>query len=392
MKNVFFSLLTFASAALSADLCDPCNPCDPCPEFTPPPSPTVCAYNAPYGVDLLCQWDIFLKGSFIWLEAKEENLSLGTIYTTQTTGGSPPDGSPPPLGVSRAISEFGFEYKPGFKVGLGINFDCDNWELYAEYTYLHPSVSTSISPFTAYVDANDVLTVSQIIPAGFGYSQNDNFYNGATGNWDLKLDLADLELARQYYVGRCLTFRSFGALRAAWIRQDYTAEYQGYNQTNDLAQSVTYKQTANTKSWAIGPRVGVDAKWLFCGGFRFFGNTSGSLLFTKYTKVSENSARLVTTIATGAQVIIPQDTARFTSDPCYVRPQAEMTIGAGWGDYFFCNKWYFDLEVGYTFNVFWNQNMFLETLVTNTSAQLPTKVKGGDLSLHGLVVTARLDF
>lgn len=78
-------------------------------------------------------------------------------------------------------------------------------------------------------------------------------------------------------------------------------------------------------------------------------------------------------------------------------------MGLGWGDYFFCKKWFFDFQIGYTFNVFWNQNMFIDNPKIPFSPgpplsafaiffSQPATTKGGDLTLSGLVLKAKVEF
>lgn len=402
MRRTFLTLMgaLLLSSAFADNSCDPCNkpcePCEPCPAFCPPPPPCVCAYNAPYGIDVRCGWDLFVTGSFLYWKAAEENLEYGDLSTNTN-----PSGTGNNFEFNDQAQEMGFEYKPGFKVGLGLDFDYDNWELYAEYTYLHSTISNSTT-----VNPEDLSTTTIHPSWVFNLGSVVNLFNSdfteASAKWNVKLDIGDLELARQYYVGRHLTFRTFASLRAAWIRQTYTATYDNENNPTNLQISI--ESTSKTRSWGIGPRMGVDTKWLFCEGFRLFADASASILFTKYTTDSIDQLATQATAAGAPNFGVPFDVTSTYSDNkhlCFLRPQAEMTIGAGWGDYFFCNKWFFDVEVGYTFNVFWNQNMFHRNITSNGPQPHVGDGIGrafiyfdreGDLYFHGLTVTARLEF
>lgn len=381
MKKFSLLILTTLTTHLFSSSCDPC---DPCPDFCPPPSPSVCAYNAPYGIDLLCEWDLFFTGSFLWLQATEENLNLGTIITEQ--GGVPFVG---PAFINRNIVEFDFSFKPGFKVGVGLNFDVDNWQLYAEYTYLHQTINTSITPRTAQTVSGGVTTRQQIAPNWYPEQPSNFVFLEGSGEWELKLDLTQMQLAREYYVGKCLTFRNYVAVEGAWIRQQLDISFQGIENVDLPENSVLTSSTLKTKSWGVGPKVGLDMKWLFCTGFRFFANTSGALLFTKYTTISERGNLIVDSETIPLNVT---DQSAFTRSPCFVRPIADITLGFGWGDYFFCNKWFFDLELGYTTSVFWSQNMFVVNQFNLNLQHAPSEIIGGDLSLSGLILKARVDF
>ena len=67
---------------------------------------------------------------------------------------------------------------------------------------------------------------------------------------------------------------------------------------------------------------------------------------------------------------------------------ADMSIGLGWGSYFACQDYHFDLLAPYDFNVMWGQNM-MRQLVSSYSYTVGAP---GDLQIQGLTVTARFDF
>lgn len=382
-KLIALLLTTISSNAFAVN----CNPCDPCPDICPSPPRSVSAYNAPYSIDLQCQWDLFLSGSFLWLEAKEENLNLGTIITQQ--GGA---AFTVPAGIDRRVVEFEFEYKPGFQVGVGLNFDLDNWQLYAEYTYLHQNINTSIDPLTSQTIKGGVTTRQQIAPDWFPLQPSLYAFSEGSGTWELDLDLAELQLARDYYVGQYLTFRSYGAIEALWIRQRLDVNFSGPQNAASPKNTITTTSTLKTKSWGVGPKIGVDLKWLSCTSFRLFANTSGSLIFTKYTTISQSGSTVLTHASNPSESFTFSDQTGFRNSPCFIRPIAEITLGFGWGSYICTDKWYFDLEAGYTTLVFWNQNMFVVNTFDTTFQHYPSEVRGGDLSLNGLVLKARIDF
>lgn len=414
MRKTLLAILTMASIQLFADRCDPC------PQFCPPCPPQDCAYNAPYSIDLPCQWDLFVTGSFIWWEAKEENLSLGAIYELNNgVEYSPPidPGEIPRLfpAFSKKLKDFEFQYCPGFQVGLGYNVGCDNWQIYGEYTYLRSNSSSTIGPVDPVV-VPDTLRLSggtpQVEPYWNSYPYIPSVlgvvvYTDGYGKWNLDLDIVDLQLSREYFIGQCLTFRSFASIRAAWIDQKFNAVYNGFQPVEGASDDnfqYVYNKKATTKSWGVGPRVGLDTDWFICNGFRIFANSGASLLYTKYSDIKE-AANFTLTNPDLELTIIPIDNSSFDNQPCYIRPQADITLGVGWGTDF-CNSWYFDLEIGYTFNIFWSQNMFIQpkefvfvpldpdslNIPFYTVSRNGNELKGGDLTLQGLVVKARLDF
>lgn len=382
-----------------------CTPC-PCAEYKECKMPTECAFLYSYKPELSCDCGWFGTLSFTYWKAGEDNLQLGTrtTITGKTDAGTSDN-------FDFKQIEMDFEYKPGFKIGLGTYLGCNDWELYAEYTYFRGTSSVSQSTLPANDDTSTPTTNYTILPNWWiipltNVGQlSDDLKNGR-GSWHLSMDLLDMEVAKTFYLHQCLTSRLSGGLRAAWIRQEYDASYSntstenngGNNDDNNVA--FNYSQTNNTKNWGVGPRLGLDLNWKFWSCFRAFIDSSASILFTKYTTDSISASYELTS---STMSNAPQSTtASFCNidDPFYVLPQTEMTIGLGWGTPFCCDRYFFDLEVGYTFNVFWSQNQFHSfggNHYTNRGGGAPDSLSAfqtrcGNLYLHGLTITARLDF
>lgn len=271
LNNFVTTLLLLSSTTVFAGTCK--KACLSSSEYSPCPPPSICAFNAPYRIESSCSWDLKTSATFLWLEAAEENLSLGTLMTVKAVDLIALETNYPFLG--REIHQFDFEYHPGFQLGLGFNFNCDNWEIFGEYTYFHSKTKSSI---------NTPVEFSFVIPTWY-FHVGDILLDSSSGTWKLDLDLGDLELARQYYVGRCLTFRPFGGLRGAFIRQQMEVTYEGL--LSDSSAPLDYNNVSKVKSWGIGPRIGLDTNWMLYSNFRLFINSSASLLYTKYTHISE---------------------------------------------------------------------------------------------------------
>jgi len=207
--------------------------------------------------------------------------------------------------------------------------------------------------------------------------------NTFSGSWDLDVDLLDIDLSRKYFVGECLTVRTMAGLRAAWIRQKYT--YLGERTNSTFTTSANHE----TKSWGVGPTVGVNTDWMFCGDFRFFFNALAGVIYTDYSTLKAD-------FSIGGEGLggFERSVYNQSSNPCYLRPQAELSIGLGWGSHFCDKTTYFDLEIGYSANIYWNQNMFVYfTSEVPGGFPIPsTTDRYGDLSLHGLTISARLKF
>lgn len=318
------------------------------------PGQMTCAYNSSARIDVKGSWDIFAYGSFIWWNPVQEDMELAISDETDTTN--------LPI-VNGKVINMDFKYKPGFKVGLGMNLDQDNWDGVVEYTWLHFTQRQSSGR-----PAEGILHPTLPHPENLAEATN------TSGRWRTSLDFVNAELARSYYVGTHLTFRTHFGARLSLIDQRFTARYT----SRATEQQIRSRNTSN--SWGLGPRAGLDSNWLLGLGFRVIGNVSADVLYTRYNiTTKEDDATDPTTLAVNVK-----DTIR------YLRPHTEFQMGLGWGTYFDNNSWHIDFAASYDFHVFWNQNMFRK-FYSSTSEGL-SSYSYGDLYLHGLTATVRFDF
>lgn len=369
------SLLVATSGFGQNDRCCPRpKPCCPEPK---PCCPTVCpiqlipAYNHPARIDVRCPWDVDVFASFIYWQAIEENLELGIVNTTPLASffaGA--------AGLQGSVVEMDFKYKPGFKVGAGFGFDYDDWDVQAQYTWFRSHTHTSTE---ATVGGANILEMW-----GHPVEVLGNGYNFASGHWKLRMDLVDLNLGRWYYVGKMLTFRPYFGGRAAWIRQSYAANF--VNEGLGGVGGFTTNQSINQKStsWAVGTEAGLDTNWIMGQGFRLYGNGMMDILFTRYNKASFAEAISGVGFAVGYSDNISERKVNT------LRTHLDLELGLGWGTYIDCNNWYLDFSAGYGFQVFFDQNMFrhFEDDFSFGASRNPN----GNLYIHGLTATVRLDF
>lgn len=322
------------------------------------------AYSAPARINVRGSWDVYAFGSFTYWQPRQENMELAFVNNTAATE------------IDGNFVNMDFKYKPGFKVGLGLDFNHDNWDAAAIYTWFRGSFTQSSS-----VDGFN----SEIYPL-FGHMEagDNTAYNTAAERWKLHIDLLDVELGRSYYSGMSLTVRPFFGARGAWIRQNLSAVYAALAPA--FLNDTTFDVSQKTHSWAVGPRAGLYTNWIVGQGFRLYGNGAGDILYTRYTKLNEHD----TVVQNG---VLVDDVRARQQDLDYLRTHMELELGIGWGSYFDNNNWHIDLAAGYTFQVFFNQNMFRAySEATFASAGAYSRNPNGDLFIHGLTASARFDF
>jgi len=364
-------------------VCPP-KPC--CPER--PEMKLNCAYNAParVEVDSCSCWDFYFGASFIYWEAMQDNMefaavtSTGGLYNFYDTAANSV--------TSSEIIGHDFSYKPGFKVLAGMNFDRDHWDGYFEYTWFKSTTTTSVE-----VGADPATFYNGVVPtrgnayllANLNASANSSAatFNSAGQEWTLKFQSLDAALARTYYVGTQLTFRTIMGARFAWFSQKLGDTFSADGTLNQTGVAATYNEKQNFSSWGAGLVAGLNTKWMLGEGFSMIGNGSFDLL---YTRVQTTNAKFkyATTGSAGPAVY------KFPDDrPDFVMPHASLEFGFAWGSYFDCYNWHVDFAATYGFQVFWDANLFRDS----NGSQVAFSQRGdGNLYLHGLNISARLDF
>jgi len=361
MNKYIFSLIALfaTSTPAFAENVSCCNtPCcekpDPCDCFECEPSP-VCqpprdeAYNAPFRIGVC--WDLSLAFSFIYWDNIEDGLALGddvsAVSNTDTI-------------LNSSCVPFDYCFKPGFKIGFGINFDWDNWDFYAEYTWMHNDTNTSKSTTLGLESAWFLPVVNEAIDTLDVSSVNSE--------WELDFDMLDFQLGRVSYNGCRLLLRPHFGGRAVWTRQRYT-------QTLQLPGDNTATSQNDFDSWLFGFRGGLDTRWNLCYAFYIYGNVAWSLLFTDFDSINISQSETATNLST---TYTCDEIQRLTTN-------MDLSIGMGWGDFCdSCDRWFLTLKLGYDFLVFMDQNVLREKYGTNNSSS--------NLYFHGLNFSAKVDF
>lgn len=362
----------------------PCPTPKPCPPKPCKPCPPVCfergypdnncclptAYNEPANYELSpCPWNVWVDASFTYWMAYQEGMDLAHAQVTSTAVNT----------VNVPNSSFVFQdtkYKPGFKVGLGVDLGMDHWQGYAEYTWFRSTTSTSSGAAPAAIaNTNNPVWVM----SDWNMGQTGNNTSLFSSKWRVNMDLLDVALTRPYYQGNHLIVSPFGGLRATWIRQNLRQESTRTG-SNAPTLPVTFHHKSN--GWSLGPRAGFGGEWHLGWGFRFEGDVAGCIAFTQYTKVSGRADAIDSRVS-------PVPFLAEYSNYNTVRFNNDMNVAIGWGDYFDCRNYHLDILLSYDFQIFWNQNM-MRQLVDDTVAL--TGHAPGNLYLQGLTVRAQFDF
>lgn len=398
--------------------------------------------------------DLFIQGEFLWWRARQDDnhYAASCGFCPAVTDCYVGEINPILNTYGMSIRSPDYEMDAGFAVGIGYNMAYDGWDVFLNWTRFHTSASDDTGcclPCCPPVEccptncgvcdlccggcAIEVCTIDpccdnpcdvpcctqDMIIRGFPCRDTfDQYLQVCEGcvNWDLDLDLLDLELGREFYVSRKLTLRPHFGLRQAWIDQSQcityssclnypmAACYEDVSYVGNMFETVSQRNRFR----ALGPRGGLDSRWMIGEGVSILGEVALSILYGHYTVKSNCCTCLTGEIVDDSGYAIPGcDTRPINLKDSFFTSKAvtDLALGLEWAGTFAEDRWGLALALLWDHHMFFNQNQMIgleESFVSDFGSALPQGLgltnatissrRSGDLSTQGLTVRARLDF
>lgn len=376
---IFFNILIFSSAFANENE-NKSNCCDFCQSTLCPPKE--CAYNAPVLLTPSSCWNAYITGSFIYWKAAADYLDYAYLDNTSS---SDPNSYLNIIFLGKDI-EPDFEYKPGFKVGLGYKINRDNWDVFGQYTRFHQKTDSSVSSGNnQHIHAIWLNFVNFLV-----LGEDLGAFRKADSSWKTNFDIIDAEIGRSFFCGKYLTLRPSLGLRNLWLHQSFNLIYTSLN------NSVIVTSFNKANSWGIGPRFALKNDWNIGCNFKIIGDFALAILHVNdRILISQHNPMFPI-----AEPHSPTDTI-FSNEnklSC-VKPIMDLSLGLGWGKAFFCNKSFLDLRLSYDYSVYFTQDTIKigsTQIVPVGSGQEAIVGQGngnqGNLTIEGFTFTARWDF
>ncbi|MBS0604475.1 MAG: hypothetical protein JSS60_05490 [Verrucomicrobia bacterium] len=332
--------------------------------ITPPQAPKV-----PHGVNG------FVTADFIYWRTTVDNYQ----YAASGVAIVGDDGvTPVPPHKRGETPSPGFDFQPGFKVGAGLKFAHDGWDLYANYTWLNPET---------FKDSLSSSSGDIVGPA-------DPYYGSPTlskvkDRFQQTFNVLDLELGRQFFLSKYLTLRPYFGLKSAWINQTQKNFLTVFNNdTNGLGvnsfsvpngETITNLiQKQKLESWGIGIRAGIAPVWYFIKNFGLYGNLAVSGMWTTFQNHSKTSFKgTITDPTTGAVSSVSGVTANIGRSFHTVTPVIELGLGLTYMAFFHQDAYALTVSAG------WEEQMWI-----GFNGGFP----GGSMSQQGFTFKAGFEF
>lgn len=363
LPSILFTLTSALNAGNQNDCqpdpcCTPCPPRDPCAkcaQLWPSCGPDwIITPNA--GPCVTCGADVFVTAEFLYWTVRQNNtefaLTSPSVQTSET------------LATARGkFFNADGKMEPGFKVGLGMMFDCDGWDLYANYTWLRTKRTRHAAPSTD-------LLLSGTLSA----SINEDGLTLLTSKWEHDFNVIDLELGRNFFISQCLHLRPHFGLKGHWQEQEWTVNGTGINEDGNAFATL---DKLCQDYWGVGIRAGLDSAWHFTNCFSLVGEVAASVQWQRFESTASGVSDISSSPETFEVIINAKDNFHMLNGIL------EMYLGLRWEDWFCCDEYHYSIEAAWEMQWWAAQNQLVRS-------RFP--VGGGDLGLQGLTVKVRFDF
>jgi hypothetical protein len=324
-------------------------------EITPQGDPTV----------MRCA-DPFITADFIWWRAQEDNLDYAFNGTVDPTSPSNADHG--------KIHHPHFQYEPGFKVGAGLKFKHDGWDLFAQYTWFNVEESESKNSVRTDADGDSNVQTNIAIPELQGFSTY--YVEEAKAKWSLNFNVLDLELGRNFWVSKNLTLRPFIGMKFDWMTQDFDVTYDDLSDADGaLIEGDDYKLDFDQKQWAVGLRAGLNSAYYMWTEWCIFGELAASGMLNDFDSSRKDKFSSVESDLNYVQNHVARDSHSVSA-------VLEWSLGLRYEHMFHNDDFLFSLQAGWEQQIWFNQNQFV--FFQNSGP--------ADLSLQGLTIKAAMYF
>ena len=317
----------------------------------PAPAPTIMSQDSYNAVRPVVKngWNVWAVGEALCWQAVEDNL----VYAYET--------STPTLNSSNEtdLQTLDFNWDWGFRVGLGYNMPRDGWDIGINWTNItnHAKGSSDFDDGRG----SQVWTIADEVLLGTATE--------ASSKWKVKLNQIDLELGREFRMGRYLTFRPKAGLRNTWISQKFDINF--------ATTAASQEARLQNRFWGFGFATGVDTSWELGQGISLYGDAGMSILFGCF-KIHQSAEQDASTIW--------EQHKSFRS----TKPILDLGMGFKWRYGFMQDRIMLTLKGGYEYHLYFNQNQFL--LSSGGSPIELFNPANGDLGYQGATMSAQLDF
>jgi len=324
------------------------QPVQPTTQVTPQANPMVTHWADP-----------FITADFIWWKAQEDGLDFSYDGVAATNSVNASKGH---------VHHPKTKYEPGFKVGFGLKFKHDGWDLYGNYTWFRTSFDET-KKSTSTPSGSIVNSGYYVMDAGTPVSITPSQTNG---KWSLDFNVLDVEMGRNFWISQWLTLRPHFGMKFSWNEQKFIVNYLDIQDDDFSGEGI--RLTDKNNQFGVGIRAGLDTAWYFAQKWCLFGEFAATGLWNDFDVSNKQ------TLNTGSASFVNMNTHEENFS---VTGVLELALGLRFETAFSNDNYLFMLQAGWEQQIWFDQNRFFSPL----TSQSPE-----NLTLEGLTVKAGFDF
>ncbi|MDX8430749.1 MAG: Lpg1974 family pore-forming outer membrane protein [Candidatus Algichlamydia australiensis] len=298
----------------------------------------------------------FMTGSYLYWTGRESGLEFVTSGV-QNFGIEPEKRG--------EVFEPDFRYYSGFKFGLGVSLEHDDWDLFGQVTWIQPK---GTKRFVTRDSATTDLQRTWYI----GGSINSDFIPyKANAEWKLQFQVVELELGRNSFFSKYLSFRPHFGLKGTWQQQDYVVHYDSVTNLGVMQEE---RMHITQDSYGLGMRTGFDGAWHFNKYWSFIGDVAFSGLWSYFDV--QRSDRIGTNGV---------DFVRFRTEngTHTIQPVLEFATGLRGEVWFFNSLYHLSIDM------LWEEQRWFQM---NKLYRVLEETDHGSLVMQGFTLRLRFDF
>ncbi len=316
-------------------------------------------------------WNLYASGEFLYWVASKDTVPNACAFLTY-------DNSQFNLKLQKVA------YQPGFRVAIGL--DLDSVILNLSYLRYH---SHTTSHFTAGENGGLIFITNPVGMYAPLYNQPRLFFESLNSKHHIGLDVGLISLQHPVYFGKRIILNLGYGLLGLWHTDGWRFSttalptppplIAGGLTSNGLTISVK-------KSWAVGPNLSFAAIALLPWRFQLLSNLDLAVQYAEQNKLNTTTS-YPDYANMGGLIPFGNFSMKLHEAVPHYQVWHSGDLGIGWGDYFWCDRYHFNLSLKYSWVL---QHIF--------PLYNPASAFGADInmlhnvSVHGLTVSGRLDF
>ncbi|MDA1051636.1 MAG: Lpg1974 family pore-forming outer membrane protein [Planctomycetota bacterium] len=220
-------------------------------------------------------WEFY--GEFLYLRARDSEVAYAVPFNGPVVPPNTPRVEVGPVGV------LDMDFQPSFRVGINRIID-DYTQLSVEYT-MYESGTTSQT-----LRGSNPMWVVHSLVSHPSTGSAGNSYDQADGQYDISMDIFDVEMRRLFYNDCDLKIGWVLGVRAAQQEQQMQVDFTG-NGTETVTTDIDFT--------GVGVKFGLDGEASLGNQWLAYANFSGSLMPGVFNADFDQSRNLVSEVDTG---------------------------------------------------------------------------------------------